>query len=82
MIYYILHVQDESETASDVELRELKESLADTPPVGALVKCARTLDQVKSIHVHMHLAIPATDHDSLSSTCIKVQYLGFSEPHV
>ena len=44
--------QSESESASEAELRELKESLADTPPVGALVKCARTLDQVRSMHMY------------------------------
>ena len=44
-------LQDESETPSDIELRELKESLSDTPPVGALIKCARTLDQVGQ-HIH------------------------------
>ena len=43
--------QEDSETVSEIELRELKESLADTPPVGALVKCARTLDQVRPMHM-------------------------------
>lgn len=30
----------------EVELKDLKESLAETKPVGELVKLARTLDQV------------------------------------
>jgi len=34
---------------SDVELSELKKSLADTQPVGSLIKNAKTLDQAKSI---------------------------------
>ncbi len=49
--------QSESVTASEAELRELKESLADTPPVGALLKCARTLDQVRSMHRHKYLNV-------------------------
>lgn len=31
---------------SELELGALKESLADTQPVGAIVNCSRTLDQV------------------------------------
>lgn len=30
-----------------LELQELKESLQDTQPVGVLVDCCRTLDQVR-----------------------------------
>ncbi|GJP66369.1 hypothetical protein CLOP_g23301 [Closterium sp. NIES-67] len=37
------------ESESDRELRELKESLADTQPVGALVATCRTLDQAKAV---------------------------------
>uniref|UniRef100_A0A8I5NBA6 RNA cytidine acetyltransferase n=1 Tax=Papio anubis TaxID=9555 RepID=A0A8I5NBA6_PAPAN len=36
---------DESLGPSDLELRELKESLQDTQPVGVLVDCCKTLDQ-------------------------------------
>ena len=32
---------------SEAELKELKESLQDTQPVGALANCAKTLDQVR-----------------------------------
>uniref|UniRef100_A0A452R6E8 RNA cytidine acetyltransferase n=1 Tax=Ursus americanus TaxID=9643 RepID=A0A452R6E8_URSAM len=34
---------------SDLELRELKESLQDTQPVGVLVDCCKTLDQAKAV---------------------------------
>ena len=33
-------------TANEVELKSLKESLQDTQPVGAIISCCRTLDQV------------------------------------
>ena len=41
-----LFLQEESMTANEVELKSLKESLQDTQPVGAIVNCCRTLDQV------------------------------------
>ncbi|KAK5643619.1 hypothetical protein RI129_007464 [Pyrocoelia pectoralis] len=48
-----LHVNpiDKSEepTENEVELSNLKTSLRDTPPVGALVNCCKTLDQAKSL---------------------------------
>lgn len=34
------------ETAEDIELQSLKESLQDTQPVGALMNCCKTYDQV------------------------------------
>lgn len=39
-------LQEESLRPQDLELRELKESLQDTQPVGVLVDGCRTLDQV------------------------------------
>ncbi|KAJ1915546.1 N-acetyltransferase 10 [Tieghemiomyces parasiticus] len=36
-------------SAHEAELRELKDSLADTQPIGALIATARTLDQAKAI---------------------------------
>ena len=33
-------------TANEIELKSLKESLQDTQPVGGIVNCCRTLDQV------------------------------------
>ncbi|KAG9292175.1 hypothetical protein G9A89_023895 [Geosiphon pyriformis] len=41
--------QDTNITAPQIELKELKESLADTQPAGSLVETARTLDQAKAI---------------------------------
>ena len=38
--------QEESMTANEVELKSLKESLQDTQPMGGIVTCCRTLDQV------------------------------------
>ena len=49
MVLVNLSLQEESATASELELGELKESLQDTQPVGAIVNCCRTLDQV---HTH------------------------------
>ncbi|CAK7308784.1 RNA cytidine acetyltransferase [Vulpes lagopus] len=40
---------DESLSPSDLELKELKESLQDTQPVGVLVDCCKTLDQAKAV---------------------------------
>lgn len=40
--------QDDNLGPADLELKELKESLQDTQPVGVLVDCCRTLDQVSS----------------------------------
>ena len=38
--------QEESMTVNEIELKSLKESLQDTQPVGSIVNCCRTLDQV------------------------------------
>ncbi|KAF5302820.1 hypothetical protein FQA39_LY02000 [Lamprigera yunnana] len=48
-----LHVtpidKSEESVPNEIELTNLKTSLRDTPPVGALVNCCRTLDQAKSL---------------------------------
>ncbi|XP_028411491.1 RNA cytidine acetyltransferase-like isoform X2 [Dendronephthya gigantea] len=41
--------KEESVSPNDVELRELKSSLEDTPPVGVIVNCCKTLDQAKAV---------------------------------
>ncbi|XP_036620292.1 RNA cytidine acetyltransferase [Trichosurus vulpecula] len=41
--------QDDDLSPSDLELKELKESLQDTQPVGVLVDCCKTLDQAKAV---------------------------------
>ncbi|KAG8928556.1 hypothetical protein FRC02_006740 [Tulasnella sp. 418] len=48
----------------EVELKELKDSLAETKPVGELVKLARTLDQAKAILTF----VDAISEKTLSST--------------
>ncbi|KAH3752617.1 RNA cytidine acetyltransferase-like [Dreissena polymorpha] len=40
---------EENISAQEQELRDLKDSLQDTQPVGALVKCCRTFDQGKAL---------------------------------
>ncbi|ORX58725.1 DUF699-domain-containing protein [Hesseltinella vesiculosa] len=55
---------DDAKTEQQVELEELKESLADTEPVGSLVKNARTVDQAKAILTF----IEAISEKSLRST--------------
>jgi N-acetyltransferase 10 len=42
-------VELEGKTPKAKELEEIKESLADTPPVGDLVKLAKTVDQAKAL---------------------------------
>lgn len=42
----VVCLQEESLRPQDLELRELKESLQDTQPVGVLVDGCKTLDQV------------------------------------
>ncbi|XP_043938781.1 RNA cytidine acetyltransferase [Protopterus annectens] len=41
--------QEDGLSTRDIELRELKESLQDTQPVGVLVDCCKTVDQVKAV---------------------------------
>ncbi|XP_045175283.1 RNA cytidine acetyltransferase-like [Mercenaria mercenaria] len=40
---------EDSISSAEQELRDLKDSLQDTQPVGALVKCCKTLDQAKAL---------------------------------
>ncbi|XP_077994185.1 RNA cytidine acetyltransferase-like isoform X2 [Glandiceps talaboti] len=41
--------REDSLSAEELELKELKESLQDTQPVGVLVNCCKTLDQAKAL---------------------------------
>ncbi|KAJ7344608.1 hypothetical protein JRQ81_000558 [Phrynocephalus forsythii] len=43
------HSQEDSLSPQDLELKELKESLLDTQPVGVLVDSCKTLDQAKAV---------------------------------
>ena len=42
----LFFIQDDPPSPSEQELKDLKESLQDTQPVGVLVNCCKTLDQV------------------------------------
>lgn len=53
---------------SDSELSELKDSLADTKPVGELVKLARTIDQVG----HADLCHHVSDCCIIGSSCVEL----------
>ncbi|ORZ25681.1 GNAT acetyltransferase 2-domain-containing protein [Absidia repens] len=55
---------DEGKSAEALELEELKQSLADTEPVGSLIKGTRTVDQAKAVLTF----IEAISEKSLRST--------------
>ncbi|KAI8149132.1 GNAT acetyltransferase 2-domain-containing protein [Fennellomyces sp. T-0311] len=55
---------EEEKSEQEMELDELKESLAETEPVGSLVKCAKTVDQAKAVLTF----IEAISEKSLRST--------------
>ncbi|KAJ2958713.1 hypothetical protein NQZ79_g5745 [Umbelopsis isabellina] len=59
-----LKTPEEMITPEQIELKELKESLADTEPIGSLVKPAKTLDQAKALLTF----IEAISEKSLKST--------------
>ncbi|KAI9286623.1 GNAT acetyltransferase 2-domain-containing protein [Umbelopsis sp. AD052] len=59
-----LKTPEESITPEQIELKELKESLADTEPIGSLIKPAKTLDQAKALLTF----IEAISEKSLRST--------------
>ena len=48
-------------TANEIELKSLKESLQDTQPVGAIVNCCRTQDQVHMMMSYMIKFISSHD---------------------
>lgn len=41
--------KEDSATPSEIELKELKDSLQDTQPIGNLVNCCKTVDQAKCL---------------------------------
>jgi N-acetyltransferase 10 len=52
------------ETAEEMELKELKESLIDTPHVGVLVDLAKTVDQAKALLVFLEACSEKTNNAS------------------
>ncbi|KAF7726220.1 killer toxin resistant protein [Apophysomyces ossiformis] len=59
-----LKTAEDAKSPEDMELDELKQSLADTEPVGSLVKCTKTVDQAKALLTF----IEAISEKSLRST--------------
>ena len=57
----------------EVELKELKDSLQDTQPVGAIVNCCKTLDQVRRVKIYVSYV-----HAILwnSSICVNIYQKG------
>lgn len=47
-LYLFLPLQEDGLSPREQELKDLKESLQDTQPVGVLVDCCRTMDQVRT----------------------------------
>mmetsp|Transcript_9751 Transcript_9751/g.29050 ORF Transcript_9751/g.29050 Transcript_9751/m.29050 type:complete len:1123 (-) Transcript_9751:182-3550(-) len=54
----------QQETPDEIELRELKESLIDTPHVGVLVDLAKTVDQAKALLVFLEACSEKTQTTS------------------
>ncbi|VEU42963.1 unnamed protein product [Pseudo-nitzschia multistriata] len=54
----------QQETPEEIELRELKESLYDTPHVGVLVDLAKTVDQAKALLVFLEACSEKTNSTS------------------
>ncbi len=52
------------ESAMDQELKDLKESLSDTPHVGVLVELAKTIDQAKAVLVFLEACSEKTNKAS------------------
>lgn len=53
------------------ELQDLKESLADTQPIGALVACAKTMDQAKALLTFVEAAAEKTLRSTVSLTAAR-----------
>lgn len=47
-LYLFLPLKEDGLSPREQELKDLKESLQDTQPVGVLVDCCRTMDQVRT----------------------------------
>lgn len=50
--------QEDGLSPREQELKDLKESLQDTQPVGVLVDCCRTMDQVQPLLCKYHDDVP------------------------
>ncbi|XP_072172418.1 RNA cytidine acetyltransferase-like [Diadema setosum] len=63
--------KEDSLTPAEAELKELKSSLQDTQPVGALVNCARTLDQAKALLKFVEAISEKTLRSTVSMTAAR-----------
>lgn len=61
-------VDDDAETSEAKELRELKDSLEGTPPVGPLVAGAKTLDQARALLTFMEAISEKTLRSTVALT--------------
>lgn len=61
-------LQEDSLSPREQELKDLKESLQDTQPVGVLVDCCRTMDQV-SIDINA-ACIFIAEYDYKAAVCV------------
>lgn len=53
--------QEDGPSPREQELKDLKESLQDTQPVGVLVDCCRTMDQVRTLELRKNLKYHKTE---------------------
>ncbi|KAJ3224271.1 N-acetyltransferase 10 [Clydaea vesicula] len=58
-------------TAEQKELEDLKESLKDTQPIGALVSCSKTIDQAKAILTFVEATAEKTLRSTVSLTAAR-----------
>ena len=59
----------------EVELKELKDSLQDTQPVGAIVNCCKTLDQVRRVKIYV-------SYLHANSICVNIYQKGGNGQHL
>lgn len=55
------------------DLKELKESLSDTPPIGSLVAKCKTLDQAKSLLTFFEAISEKTLRSTIALTAARVK---------
>ena len=74
---YDILLQEESISPNEAELQELRSSLEDTPPVGVIVNCCKTLDQVQ--YVLFALQDLSVEHFFISvESVLFLLFLGFT----
>jgi N-acetyltransferase 10 len=61
----------EGKTPKAIELAEIKESLADSPPVGDLIKLAKTVDQAKALLTFVDAIVEKTLRSTVTLTAAR-----------